>query len=96
MTPLRIHHTRDCIEALGPAREVLALLALLPPGDRAVYAQERGNGAAAWAPGITGYRLTPGVRPSWTRDGVKVHAADVPLDVQRPAWLEVFAVGQTS
>jgi hypothetical protein len=94
MTPLRIHRTRDCIEALGPAREVLALLALLPPGDRAVYAQERGNGAAAWAPGIP-YRLTPGVRPSWTRDGVKVHAADVPLEVQRSAWQEVFA-GQTS
>lgn len=95
MTPLRIHRTRDCIEALGPAREVLALLALLPPGDRAVYAQEQGNGAAAWAP-EPGYKLTPGVRPRWTRDGAWVHPADVPLDVQRSAWQEVFAAGQTS
>lgn len=95
MTPLRIHRTRDCIEALGPAREVLALLSLLSPYQRATYAQElTGTAAATWAPGIP-YKLTPGVRPSWTRDGVKVHPADVPLDVQRSAWQEVFA-GQTS
>ena len=49
---LQVRVTRDCVEATGPAREVLELLSLLSPYQRATYAQEKdGRGTAAWAKG---------------------------------------------
>jgi hypothetical protein len=49
---LQVRLNRDCVEATGPARDVLALLSLLSPYQRVTYAQEKdGRGTAAWAKG---------------------------------------------